>query len=50
MIDRSDTSQARRALQLAIETAFLQPGSAATVAQVFSTATRKLPNELDRGP
>lgn len=42
MIDLPETEQSRRAQLLAIEAAFLQPGSAATVAQIFSTASRKL--------
>jgi len=42
MIAAPDTEQARRALQLAIEAAFFQAGSAAHIAQAFSTGGKKL--------
>jgi hypothetical protein len=42
MIAHKDTPNARRAVDLAIIGAFFTPGSAAHIAQTFSTGARKL--------
>jgi hypothetical protein len=42
MIAPNEKPNAKRALELAITAAFFQPGSAAHVAQAFSTGSRKL--------